>query len=77
MDNSQLFMNLIYVVVMKTKDDVSEEIIIFLFNSKNIKRISLSFFHVSIAVMNACQRKQNVSSAASRRERRRRSAALL
>lgn len=34
---------------MKTKDDVSDEIIIFLFNSKNIKRISLSFFHVSIA----------------------------
>lgn len=80
MDNGQLFMNVIYVVVMKTKDDVSDEIIVFLFNSKNIKRISLSFFHVSIAVMNACQRKQNaffVSSAASRRECRHHSAALL
>lgn len=33
---------------MKRKDDVSDEII-FLFNSKNIKRLSLSFFHVSIA----------------------------
>lgn len=33
---------------MKRKDDVSDEII-FVFNSKNIKRLSLSFFHVSIA----------------------------